>query len=84
MGNKVHRLSDPFGFRPVMPLYIISHSDVDFQVAWYRGHTWKCLSHAKFCIQFLCFLALLVGETYRKSFGSLAGLWPRSCSWSPN
>lgn len=72
---------DPFFF--LSWPYAESQSDVDSQVAWYRGHTWKSLSHAKFCVQFLCFLVRFVGEAHR-SMGSLAGLWPRNCSWSPN
>lgn len=81
VGNEVHRLSRYFFF--LSWPYTENQSDVDSQVAWYRGHTWKSLSHAKFCVWFLCFLVLFVGEAYR-SMGSLAGFWPKNCSWSPN
>lgn len=74
---------DPFFFFLSWP-YAECQSDVDSQVAWYRGHKWKSLSHAIFWVKFLCFLVLFVGEACRRSMGSLAGLWPRNCSWSPN
>lgn len=83
VGNEFHRLSRSFFFFFLSRPYAESQSDVDSQVAWYRGHTWKSLSHAEFRVQFLCFIVLFVGEAYR-SMGSLAGLWPRNCSWSPN
>lgn len=54
VGHKVHRLSRSIFFFLSWP-YAESHSAIDSQVTWYRGHTWKSLSHAKFCLVFFVF-----------------------------